>query len=307
MRVTRLAPALEIWAPAKVNLFLEILGKRSDGYHELETLIVPISLYDTLVCEPEPSGDLCLSLEPGSRGAAETTPGSDAAPAERVPLGSDNLIVRALDKLRTRYGLRNGMRVRLHKRIPLAAGLAGGSTDAAAALWAGNLLWGLNLSRAELQLLAAELGSDVPLFLGEGAALCTGRGEHWTAVEGLASLHLIILCPPEGLSTAAVYRACRPASDLRGAGPLIEALRHGDLGLAGARLHNQLQPAAAGLSPWIDRLADRCRRLPIPGHVMSGSGSSYVALCQGALQARQLAARLRAERLGQVFHVRSSA
>jgi 4-diphosphocytidyl-2-C-methyl-D-erythritol kinase len=155
----RQADAVVVWAPAKVNLYLEVLAKRANGYHEIATLMVAVSLYDTLEFKEETSGEIQFDCD---------HPELAAAP--------DNLIQRAAQLLRQRTGCRSGARVRLAKRIPIAAGLAGGSTDPAAGLAGLNELWRLGLRPSELALLGAELGSDVAFFFATSAAWCTGPG-----------------------------------------------------------------------------------------------------------------------------------
>jgi 4-diphosphocytidyl-2-C-methyl-D-erythritol kinase len=194
----------------------------------------------------------------------------------------------------------------LVKRIPTAAGLGGGSSDAAAALVAANLGWRLGWPRPALSELGAELGSDVPLFLAEGAAVCRGRGERVEPIGRLGTLHFVLICPPEGLSTAAVYQACRPALEPRSVEPLADALRRGDLGKAGSLLFNRLEAAAESLSPWIGRAREAVRDVGCLGYQMSGSGSSYFGLCRHARQARRVARRLQAEGVGIALAVRGS-
>jgi 4-diphosphocytidyl-2-C-methyl-D-erythritol kinase len=189
------------------------------------------------------------------------------------------------------------------KRIPAASGLAGGSSDAAAALVAANLGWQLNWPREQLAPLAAELGSDVPFFLGQGPAVCRGRGEIMEPVAGLAPLSFVIVRPPVGLSTPAVYRACRPAVEPRHAEPLVDSLRRGDLGTAAKHFHNALQIAAEGLCDWIARLKQEFAALGCLAHQMSGSGSAYFGLCRHARHARRIAASLRSRGVGQVYAV----
>ena len=146
-----------VHAPAKLNLFLEVLGKRADGYHELATLMVPIRLFDTLSFEPTPAV--------AGRPAPIEFSLRACDPASRVPADSSNLVVRALDLLRERSGCESGAKVELFKRIPTAAGLGGGSSDAAAALRVANRAWQIRWETEKLSSLAAELGSDVPFFL----------------------------------------------------------------------------------------------------------------------------------------------
>src|SRR5438094_7646909 len=147
MQSERHADAVVVWAPAKVNLFLEVLAKRTDGYHEIATLMVAVSLYDTLEFKEDTSGEIRLRCD-----HPDLTPG----PA--------NLVWRAATLLQQHTGCHRGAQIRLVKRIPLAAGLAGGSTDAAATLAGLNRLWQLGQSSAELADLGAELGSDIPFF-----------------------------------------------------------------------------------------------------------------------------------------------
>lgn len=301
MQARRCAWGYEIHAPAKLNLFLEVLGKRDDGFHEIETLMVPISWYDTLWLSDAPPGSVDLECV-----TIVAAPDSVAAASESLPEGPDNIVVRAIEQLAQRAGVNRGARVRLVKRIPLAAGLAGGSSDAAAALLAASAAWGLGWSRTKLAELAAELGSDVPFFLQSGPAICRGRGERVEPLNHLGPLHFVVVRPPVGLATADVYRACRPGSPPVSAGPLAEALRHGRLDKSARLFHNRLQEAAAGLTPWIARLQKEFDRLDCPGHQMSGSGTSYFGLCRHAGHARRLAARLRARRLGRVAVVHSS-
>jgi 4-diphosphocytidyl-2-C-methyl-D-erythritol kinase len=295
MQVHRDAVEVVIQAPAKLNLFLEVLAKRADGYHEIETLMCPIDLYDTLYFREEPNERLELECQRGATGGA----------ADDVPVGPDNLAWRAVELLRRRVGVHRGARLRLLKRIPAAAGLGGGSSDAAAALVAANLGWSLGLSETDLAALAAELGSDVPFFLLGGAAICRGRGERLEAVAGLGLLSFVLARPPAGLSTAAVYRDCRSAEEPRPVARLVDALRRGDGAEAGRLLFNRLQPAAEKLSPWIPRLRETFAAEGFWGHGMSGSGTAYFGLCRHAAEARWVARRLRARGVGSVVAVRS--
>lgn len=304
MHVRSTAAGLEVLTPAKLNLFLEVLGKRDDGFHEIETLMAPIGLYDTLYFENDPSGRIELFCEAAdSQRSAEV---GEHEAAEQLPEGSQNIVFRAIELIRTRCQANCGARVRLVKRIPMAAGLAGGSSDAAAALVAANRLWGLNLPTTELAPLAAELGSDVPFFLEPGAAICRGRGEQIERVPALGALSFVVVKPPAGLSTADVYRACRPAQAAKTAAPLVAALRAGRLQEAVGRFHNALQAAAEQLSPWIARLASEFARLDFVGHRMSGSGTSYFGLAKHFRHARRLASELQARGLGRVYVVRGT-
>jgi 4-diphosphocytidyl-2-C-methyl-D-erythritol kinase len=220
---------------------------------------------------------------------------------EELPNGKENIVVRAVELLRQRSGSDRGAAIRLTKRIPSAAGMGGGSSDAAAALVAANVVWRLGWSIERLGDLAAQLGSDVPFFLHSCPAICRGRGERIEPVARFGTLYVVVVRPPEGLSTAAVYKACRPSMAPRKVEPLLDALRDGDARQFGRRMHNALQPAARGLSPWIDRLESEFARMDCLASQMSGSGTSYFGICRGARHALAIAGRLRSRRLGRVF------
>ncbi len=299
MEATRSGTTWHVHAPAKLNLLLEILARRDDGFHEIETLMVPIDRFDTLAFRPDPTERIGLTCSWAA--------GEQAAAGQfgDLPTGSDNLAVRAVELLRSRAGLRNGAALRLVKRIPSAAGLGGGSSDAAAALVAANAAWGLRWPTSALTALAAELGSDVPFFLTAGAAICRGRGEHVQPVPGARSLHVVVVRPPVGLQTAAVFARCQVPTEPRSLGPLVDALGSGNAARVGQLLHNRLQAPAERLCPWVERLRQEFNRLDCLGHQMSGSGTSYFGLCHNAAHARRVASQLRARSLGSVFAAKS--
>ncbi|MBY0522469.1 MAG: 4-(cytidine 5'-diphospho)-2-C-methyl-D-erythritol kinase [Gemmataceae bacterium] len=268
--------AVVVRAPAKVNLFLELHGKRTDGYHELATLMVAVSLYDTLELRDEPSGRIALTCDDPALSA-----------------GPENLVHRAAELLRKRTGSQRGARIGLNKRIPQAAGLAGGSSDAAAALDGLNRLWQLGLSRRELAALGAELGSDVAFFFATPAAWCTGRGEIVTAWPMGRPLHLLLVCPDAGLSTADVYRHATVPSAPESGEEIRRAVARGDWKEVGLRLHNRLQPPAEKLCPEVAALHARLRALRPTGQAMSGSGTALFAVCRDRRDALRLARRFR--------------
>ena len=298
-------PAADRWAdgvwetaPAKVNLFLNVEARRPDGYHELETLMVSLGLHDTLHAQFLPDESLELVCH-DARNVAGLT--AEARPLE-LPSGSGNLVFKAAQLLRDETGVRQGARLELWKRIPVAAGLAGGSTDAAAALRGLNRVWNLGLSLADLRELGARLGSDIPFFLsGSPAAICRGRGERITPLDLPVGLALVLVKPAAGLSTPQVFRHCRPEGHRPGVEQLVADLRRGSLAAVAARLHNTLQPAAETVSPDVVRLREAFSELSAAGHLMSGSGSCYFGLCRNLGEARRLAGRLASRRLGSVF------
>jgi 4-diphosphocytidyl-2-C-methyl-D-erythritol kinase len=264
-----------VWAPAKVNLFLEVLGKRPDGYHEINTLMVAVRLYDTLVFSADPSPALTLRC-------------SD----KKLSAGADNLVLKAAKLLQDRTNGKLGANIRLIKRIPMAAGLAGGSTDAAATLLGLNRLWQTGLANDDLAKLSGEIGSDIPFFFHTPAAWCSGRGEITAPVELPIPLHLVLLCPAFGMPTAAVYKnVVVPPAAVTG-DEIQLALAKGDVDYIGRLLHNRLQWAAESLDPRISDYAAMLAEAKPAGVLMSGSGSTLFALCRSADEAGRIAASL---------------
>lgn len=266
-------------APAKVNLFLEVLGKRPDGFHELNTCMVGLDLCDTLSFAP--AHDLELTCDESS-----------------LTTGEDNLILKAARQLQRHTGCPQGAAIHLTKRIPMEAGLGGGSSDAATTLRGLNELWELHLPTEELQSLAAELGSDVPYFVTGGAAWCTGRGEQVMPFELKSELSLVLICPNRGLSTAEVYRRLNAPKTVRADVAMKLALSSGDAAAIGTALFNRLEEPALPLLPLLAQLKQQLTALaasqPILGHQMSGSGSTYFVLCPSLVAAQQVAAAVRA-------------
>ncbi len=300
-------------APAKINLFLEVLGKRDDGFHEIETLMTAISLHDTLYFKPTSDGlvrvscDWACGIAAGyfdTGGQRPNAAGQIAAGLGPLPRDEDNIVVEVVERFRRAAGVTSGATIRIVKRIPSAAGMGGASSDAAAALLLANSVWKVGWDNERLAALAASIGSDVPFFISSlpGAlALCRGRGEQIQAVPSAARLNLVIARPPVGLSTATVYANCQPADQPVPARPLAEALAAGRTPLAGRLLLNRLESAASRLSPWIQRLRTLFRRLDVLGYQMSGSGSSFFGICRHRQHARRVAGVLRAANIGRVF------
>jgi 4-diphosphocytidyl-2-C-methyl-D-erythritol kinase len=300
---------VRVHTPAKLNLFLEVIAKRDDGFHEIETLMVAITLYDTLDFERGPKGETRLTWQWATGAeAGEFARGRTQRPstAGRVPGQQDNLVWKAAERLRRHAGIDTGLNVRLVKRIPSEAGFGGASSDAAATLVGANHIWQLGWSRARLAQIAAELGSDVPFFLtsaprGAEVALCRGRGERIEPISGIPRLYFALVRPATGLSTASVYQRCRPAESAVSARRLCEALRSGNPATIGRRLLNRLQPIAEELSPAVRETRNEFQRLDCLGHQMSGSGSGYFAICRNARHARRMHALVRARGLGTAF------
>jgi 4-diphosphocytidyl-2-C-methyl-D-erythritol kinase len=269
---------LTVQAPAKVNLTLRVLGRRPDGYHDLESVVAAVTLFDVL--EFSASDDLHL--------ACEGIP---------VSAGEDNLVLRAARLLRTASGTRAGARVRLEKRIPPGRGFGGGSADAAATLVALNALWGLDFAREDLARLGGRVGSDVPFFFGSPAAILRGRGERLEAVRARSAWWLALAWPDYGLATVDVYAALdRLAESVNGrpeATAILEALE-GPASGAAALLVNDLEGAARRVR--LDRMDLRAvfRQSGAAAVGMTGSGSAYFALADTEGQARRFGDAARA-------------
>lgn len=270
-------PALDpesfrVFAPAKINLHLEILKKRLDGYHEIATLMVKVGLYD------------CLDFALGDIHEEILTCDHPA-----LTVGPDNLIVKAAKLLKQKTGTHNGFRIGLTKRTPWAAGLGGGSADGAAALFGLNHLWKLGLNNDELKTLAAELGSDVAFFLGSAAAWATGRGENLSPVKVPVACPIVLIKPPVGLSTAEVYKRLKVPTVPRRGEESIQALESGDFRKLGSVLFNRLQEPAFEISPDVRMVYEKLQREPSLGCLLSGSGSCCYVLLETHQDARSFA------------------
>ena len=252
-------------ARAKVNLGLEVLGRRPDGYHELLTLLSAIDLADRVTLEAATEGIEVVCDAPG------------------VPSPHENLAWRAADIMRRQTGIRAGVRIRIQKAIPVAAGLGGGSADAAAVLAGLGPLWGISLPAAELHALATELGMDVPFFLGEGPALASGRGEELTPVSPPRPLALVLVNPGFPIATREVYAALGPEDFGSGGGvrALVDALGRGSAAVA-ARLTNGLETAVARCWPGLLTVKAALLAAGALGAVMSGSGPTVVGVARSS-------------------------
>ena len=288
---TRPAPAaVTVRVPAKVNLQLAVGQPRADGYHPLVTVFHAVSLFDEVTVSPAQKTSLSVS-------------GEDAA---EVPRDRSNLAWKAASALVQAAGLRgSAVAIRIKKRIPVAAGLAGGSADAAATLLACNELWQTGLSQRDLSELAAGLGSDVPFALVGGTAVGRGRGEQLTPALASGSYHWALAFGHEGLSTAQVYSTCDRLRAARVAAgdrsqpgepelshPLMTALRSGDPARVGPLLSNDLQPAALSLQPELRRTLTAGHELGSLGAIISGSGPTCAFLASDAAHAREIAVGL---------------
>lgn len=266
-------------AHAKVNLTLEVLGRRADGYHAIRSLLVPVSLSDTL--EFEDSGG--ITTDTGY---------------------ADDLVAKAAEVLRDTAGIRAGMHCRIRKRIPAGGGLGGGSADAAAALVALNDRWGLGFSLDRLVALAALVGSDVPALVHGGAVLMEGRGELVSPLRlpGDASfprLYFVLANPHVHCPTAEVFAHCTPrvTNDLSIVYNMQNALASGDPSRIASALVNDLQAPACRLYPPVAEALGLLSEAGAIGAAVSGSGSTVFGLVPDEAQGRKIAALLNAQGL----------
>ena len=300
------ARSLVVQAPAKINLYFEVLYKRSDGFHEVETLMVPIGLYDTLSMSVRDDHRLCFRCRSVDR--LWGTTGNDDGRTNNsnlgfIPQDSSNIVVKALELLRRHANVRFGANVHLTKRIPAGAGLGGGSSDAAAVLRGANSLWRLGYSRKQLLSLATELGSDVPFFLEAKPAVCRGRGEQLEPIGPIGPLHLVLARPPASLSTPLVYQHCRIPKNVRSVAMILEALHQSRIVDVGRLLFNRLQAPAQQLCHWIALLESFWDEQDCLGHAMTGSGTCYFGLCRSVKHAQRVARRLENGGLGAAVYV----
>lgn len=261
------ASRIRVHAPAKINLTLQVLGVRPDGYHELRTTFQSLALHDTLTFTP-------------TRGPFRIECDDPRCPTDRA-----NLVWRAADAVWRAHGRRSevsGVHVRIEKRIPMQAGLGGGSSDAAAALLALRAFWSVRLSADRLHGMARDLGADVAFFLEGGTVLGVQRGDELLRQADSPPAWVVLVLPGVGVSTADAYRWWDEA---RSASAASARRRRG-------RCQNDLQPPVAARHPAIAHAVNRLRRLGARDAAMSGSGSAVFGLFDGESMARRAAAAL---------------
>jgi 4-diphosphocytidyl-2-C-methyl-D-erythritol kinase len=262
---------MEVLAPAKINLSLKILGRRGDGFHEIETLIAPISLCDQLKIDEQPRG-IEFRCDDAS-----------------IPEGDENLVVRAAKDFFETTQAKGGVSIVLHKKIPSGAGLGGGSSDAAATFLALNQLLDTKLPREALVKMAETIGSDVPFFIFQSAATCKGRGELVTSKPLRERLSILLLKPEFGVSSTWAYSHWQDSKEIPG-------VTYGAQEFAGQTFVNHLERAVFGkfvflaeLKMWLLKQAE------VGAALMSGSGSTVFAVMRSNVDADLVAKRAREE------------
>ena len=258
-----------LWlAPAKINLFLRVLRKRADGYHDIVSLMQKITLYDELIFFPRPKG-IVLNC-----------PGSD------LPTSEDNLVFRAAQSIFAYANYSSGVEIKLTKKIPLAAGLGGGSSDAATTLIALNKMCSLNLKKNELIKLGATIGADVPFFIFGNNALASGIGDKLKALQDLPKINLILIKPRFELSTKMVYenlnlRLTRGKNNYS----IPRFLKMGDII---RELHNDLESVSLEMHPELADLKKILLRHGALGALMSGSGPTVFGIFRDGKEAKKI-------------------
>ncbi|HSV40625.1 MAG TPA: 4-(cytidine 5'-diphospho)-2-C-methyl-D-erythritol kinase [Nocardioidaceae bacterium] len=264
--------SVTVSAPAKINLSLGVGPLRADGFHPLATVFQAIGLFDEVRVRPAESDILTVY--------------GDGVDASDVPTDGSNIALKAARLLAKHHSVDEYVEMHIHKRIPVAGGLAGGSADAAAALVACDALWGLRTPRDELLDLAAELGSDVPFCVVGGTAIGLGRGEVLSPVMSRGSYWWVVVPGEGGLSTPSVYAefdrliADSGADEPEVSDSLLSALRAGDVEWLGTALSNDLQRAALSLQPDLAPLLEQGLDASAHGAIVSGSGPTTVFLCE---------------------------
>ncbi|MGH2710388.1 MAG: 4-(cytidine 5'-diphospho)-2-C-methyl-D-erythritol kinase [Actinomycetota bacterium] len=268
-------------APAKINPFLRVLDRRPDGYHDIETLILPISLADELTLTPLDDHLIWVMNVYGEEGGV---------PVQDAPTSGENLASIAANALRTAIGGEQGARIQIRKRIPFAGGLGGGSADAAATLRALREAWDVHLDEAGLSRVAAEVGSDVPALLGKRACISRGRGEFVQNIT-LPATHWALITQPFGVRSGDAYDWWDQDGSVVGPdpGPLLESLASGDLERAGELLFNDLEPSVSHRHPEVNHAREHLISAGAIGVVMSGSGPTVAGLARDPAHAEEVA------------------
>lgn len=279
---------LELQAYGKINLGLDVLRKREDGYHEVKMIMQTVKLHDTLFFESVEEDVIILSTN-----------------ADGLPVNEDNLIYRACQILKTEYKITDGIRIFLDKQLPVAAGMAGGSADAAAALIGMNRIFDIGLSKDKLMEYGVKLGADVPYCIMQGTALSEGIGEKLTAVSPMPECVLLLAKPPIDVSTKMVYENLHANElsrhpDIDG---IIEALSHQDLQGITDRMENVLETVTVTRYPVISEIKNCMTEMGAMQSLMSGSGPTVFGIFTEKETAEKAAEEIRNRKLADEIFV----
>lgn len=279
---------LELQAYGKINLGLDVLRKREDGYHEVKMIMQTVKLHDTLYFESVEEDVIILSTN-----------------ADGLPVNEDNLIYRACQMLKTEYKITDGIRIFLDKQLPVAAGMAGGSADAAAALIGMNRIFDIGLSKDKLMEYGVKLGADVPYCILQGTALSEGIGEKLTALSPMPECVLLLAKPPIDVSTKMVYENLHANElsrhpDIDG---MIEALSHQDLQGITKRMENVLETVTVTRYPVISEIKNCMTDMGAMQSLMSGSGPTVFGIFTEKETAEKAAEEIRNRKLANEIFV----
>ncbi|GAK13888.1 4-(cytidine 5'-diphospho)-2-C-methyl-D-erythritol kinase [Geomicrobium sp. JCM 19039] len=251
-------------APAKINLSLDVLAKREDGFHEVEMIMTEVDLADRIDLTSRRDQQIVIQTHAGY-----------------IPADRRNLAYQAASLLRKRYRISAGVTIYIQKNIPVAAGLAGGSSDAAAVLRGLNQMWGLKLSKERLAELGSEIGSDIAFCVHGGTARATGRGEKIEHLPAPPACWVVLAKPPIGVSTADVYgrvRVTNPDPANTGSRAIEQAIRDQDYAQICTHLHNDLEQVTMKLYPEVGQIKERMLESGADAALMSGSGPTVFGL-----------------------------
>ncbi len=278
-------PAIRMRTNAKINLFLRVMGRRADGFHEIETVFHGIGLADEIVITPTSTGEVEVDMQAAGNLQAD------------MPPREQNLVWLAAKALLENGSKNPGVHVSITKRIPVAAGLGGGSGNAAGVLVGLNELWGSGLDRAGLLAVAGGVGSDVPYCIDGGTALATGKGEALTPLPFPADLWLVLGISYEPLLTADVYANWEPGDpELEvGSAPMTLALGAADIPEVAALLHNDLEPAIFKLRPELEDKKHALLEAGAMGALVSGSGPTVYGVARDRSHAEAIAASVKSD------------
>ncbi len=281
---------IEIQAPAKINLFLDILGKRPDGYHNIKSIVTPVSVYDRIVLEDHPTA---IETESAQEIKLPGIPWTI-----KLCRSEDNLTTRAARLLKEFTGHPGGARIVLEKHIPIGAGLGGGSSDAATVLKGLNSLWQTGLSQAQLLKLGARIGCDIPALIHGGSLCIEGVGEKLTPVHRQTRnpLWLLLVYPGIVVSTSDIYAryrtslTCAPPPDKFRA--VVSGFEQGEPAQVASGLYNALQATVFQKYPLLELIKNKLESAGAIGVVLTGSGSTLYAVVQNADHGHALSERL---------------
>lgn len=269
--------SMKIKTRGKVNLILDVLGKRDDGYHEVEMILQSIDLYDVMEFTLKKSG---ITLHCNHKW---------------VPEDERNIVYKIAKLLQEEYDIKQGIEITIHKNIPVSAGLAGGSSNAAGTLKVLNRLWKLNLSLEKLMEHGRKIGADVPFCLLGGTALARGIGEILQPLPALPPVWLVLVKPPIPVSTARVYQNLILKEDTEHPQTqrVLQGIKEGNIGKIIPHLYNMLEGVSGTAHPEIVRIKRRLQNLGAKGVLMSGSGPTIFGICKNREQAQFIYKKMR--------------